>query len=125
MEIALADHDRRQVVVSPDAVFPPALGERVGAIKVTVPGVSLGSSPLLVSEVPPPPATGDGPWWARAAGAVGAGRLIAAQLYGVSFWDPVALSIAAISLMVCAFVAAIIPAGRAASISPIRALRQE
>ena len=68
---AQTDHVRRQVVVSPDAVFPPALGERVGAIKVTVPGVSLGSSPLLVSEVPPPPATGDGPWWARAAGAVG------------------------------------------------------
>jgi hypothetical protein len=43
----------------------------VGAIKVTVPGVSLGSSPLLVSEVPPPPATNDDPWWARAAGAVG------------------------------------------------------
>jgi hypothetical protein len=57
--------------VSPEALFPPALGERVGAIKVTVPGVSLGSSPLLVSEVPPPPATGDDPWWVRAAGAVG------------------------------------------------------
>jgi predicted permease len=57
--------------------------------------------------------------------AVGAGRLISAQLYGVSFWDPVALSLAAISLTVCAFFAAIIPAGRAASISPIRALRME
>jgi ABC-type antimicrobial peptide transport system permease subunit len=57
--------------------------------------------------------------------AVGAGRLISAQLYGVSFWDPVALSLAAISLTICAFFAAIIPAGRAASISPIRALRME
>jgi D-alanyl-D-alanine carboxypeptidase (penicillin-binding protein 5/6) len=66
-----SDRVRRQVVVSPEALFPPALGERVGAIKVTVPGVSLGSSPLLVSEVPPPPATGDDPWWVRAAGAVG------------------------------------------------------
>ena len=65
------DRVRRQVVVTPGAVFPPALGERVGAITLTVPGVSLGSSPLLVSEVPPPPATGDEPWWARAAGAVG------------------------------------------------------
>jgi D-alanyl-D-alanine carboxypeptidase (penicillin-binding protein 5/6) len=62
---------RRQVVVSADAVFPPALGERVGTIKVTVPGVSLGTSPLLVSAVPPPPPTGDDPWWARAAGTVG------------------------------------------------------
>jgi predicted permease len=57
--------------------------------------------------------------------AVGAGRLIAAQLYGVSFWDPVALSVAAISLAICALFAAIIPASRAASMSPTRALRTE
>ena len=57
--------------------------------------------------------------------AVGAGRLIAAQLYGVSFWDPLALGVAAASLAMCALVAALIPAGRAASISPIRALRTE
>src|SRR5262252_6034751 len=50
--------------------------------------------------------------------AVGAGRLIAAQLYGVSFWDPLALSVAAGSLGLCALVAALIPAARAASISP-------
>ena len=57
--------------------------------------------------------------------AVGAGRLIAAQLYGVSFWDPLALAIAAGSLAACAFIAAVIPAGRAASISPMSALRAE
>jgi ABC-type antimicrobial peptide transport system permease subunit len=57
--------------------------------------------------------------------AVGAGRLIAAQLYGVSFWDPLALAVAASSLATCAFVAALIPAGRAASISPMSALRTE
>ena len=57
--------------------------------------------------------------------AVGAGRLIAAQLYGVSFWDPVALSLAAGSLAICGLVAALLPARRAASISPIRALRTE
>jgi len=57
--------------------------------------------------------------------AVGAGRLLAAQLYGVSFWDPVALGVAAGSLATCALVAALIPAARAASISPIRALRSE
>src|SRR5436189_4244849 len=57
--------------------------------------------------------------------AVGAGRLIAAQLYGVSFWDPLALAIAAGSLAACAFLAAIIPASRAASISPVSALRTE
>jgi len=56
---------------------------------------------------------------------IAAGRLIAAQLYGVSFWDPLALGIAAGSLALCAFVAAIIPAARAASISPMHALRTE
>ena len=57
--------------------------------------------------------------------ALGAGRLIATQLYGVTFWDPLALAVAAGSLAVCAFVAAIIPAARAASISPMTALRSE
>ena len=57
--------------------------------------------------------------------AVGAGRLISAQLYGVSFWDPLALTIAAGALGICAFVAAVIPAGRAASISPMHALRTD
>ena len=57
--------------------------------------------------------------------AVGAGRLIAAQLYGVSFWDPIALIVATVSLAVCALVAAIIPAGRAAGLSPVKALRSE
>jgi predicted permease len=57
--------------------------------------------------------------------AVGAGRLLSAQLYGLQFWDPLALTVAALSLAACAFVAAIIPAMRAASISPMNALRAE
>jgi predicted permease len=57
--------------------------------------------------------------------AVGAGRLLSAQLYGVTFWDPFALTVAAVSLAACAFVAAIIPAGRAAALEPTRALRIE
>jgi predicted permease len=57
--------------------------------------------------------------------AIGAGRLISAQLYGVSFWDPLALMVATGSLAICAFVAAVIPASRAASISPMNALRTE
>jgi predicted permease len=57
--------------------------------------------------------------------AVGAGRLISAQLYGVPFWDPLALGVAASSLAVCAFFAAMIPATRAASMSPMIALRAE
>jgi predicted permease len=57
--------------------------------------------------------------------AVGAGYLLSAQLYGVPFWDPLALSAGALALGLCAFLAAIIPANRAASISPIRALRTD
>ncbi len=57
--------------------------------------------------------------------AIGAGRLISAQLYGVSSWDPAALGIAALALAISAFFAAVIPARRAASISPMKALRTE
>jgi predicted permease len=57
--------------------------------------------------------------------AIGAGRLIAAQLYGVSSWDPAALLVAAGALAICSFFAALIPASRAASISPMKALRIE
>src|ERR1700675_4567019 len=57
--------------------------------------------------------------------AVGAGRLISAQLYGVSSGDPLALAVAAGALAICSFFAAIIPASRAASISPMQALRME
>jgi predicted permease len=57
--------------------------------------------------------------------AIGAGRLISNQLYGVSSWDPLALLVAASALAVSALVAAIIPASRAASISPMNALRVE
>ncbi len=57
--------------------------------------------------------------------AVGAGRLLSAQLYGVSSWDPFALTVAAGALAICSFFAAVIPANRAASISPMNALRIE
>ena len=57
--------------------------------------------------------------------AIGAGRLISAQLYGVKSWDPLALGTAAGALAICSFIAALIPANRAASISPMSALRIE
>ncbi|MEX0651194.1 MAG: D-alanyl-D-alanine carboxypeptidase family protein [Actinomycetota bacterium] len=68
---AQLDNVREQVVVLAEAVFPPAPGERVGTIKVSIPGLTLGSAPLVVSQVPSPPPAGDEPWWQRAAGAVG------------------------------------------------------
>jgi ABC-type antimicrobial peptide transport system permease subunit len=57
--------------------------------------------------------------------AVGAGYLLSAQLYGVQYWDPLALAVGALALALCAFLAALIPARRAASISPILALRTD
>jgi predicted permease len=57
--------------------------------------------------------------------AIGAGQLLSAELYGVSNRDPGPLLFAALALAVCAFVAAAIPATRAASISPMSALRVE
>ena len=57
--------------------------------------------------------------------AVVAGRLLSAQLYGVKFWDPLALGVAGGSLVLSAFMAAMIPAARAATISPMNALRTE
>ena len=57
--------------------------------------------------------------------AIGAGRLLSAELYGVTNWDPLALLLSACTLSVCTLTAALIPATRAASISPTSALRSE
>ena len=57
--------------------------------------------------------------------AVGTGYLLSAQLYGVSFWDPVALGVATGSLAVAALIASVVPATRAAALAPMRALRME
>ena len=57
--------------------------------------------------------------------AVGAGKLLSNQLYGVSWWDPPALTVATCALTLCSFLAAMIPANRAASISPMNALRMD
>ena len=52
-------------------------------------------------------------------------RLIAAQLYHVKGWDPLVLFGAILSLGLCAFLASVVPAKRAASIDPVQALRAE
>jgi predicted permease len=57
--------------------------------------------------------------------AVGAGYLLSAQLYGVAFWDPVALTVAAGALAFAALVASLVPASRAAALAPMIALRTE
>ena len=54
-----------------------------------------------------------------------AGHLMKSQLYGVGAYDPLALSAAIAILALCAAIAGFIPARRAASIEPMRALRTE
>ena len=59
------------------------------------------------------------------AGAVAASRLLQSLLFGVSPFDPVALSLAAVGVLLLALAASGVPALRAASIDPMRALRGE
>jgi macrolide transport system ATP-binding/permease protein len=53
------------------------------------------------------------------------GRALAHQLYGVSRFDPIVLGGAVLVLCICALVAGLVPARRAASIEPMEALRIE
>ncbi len=57
--------------------------------------------------------------------AILAGRIMAAKLYAVASFNPVALGGAILVLILCAFLAGLIPARRAASIEPVKALRIE
>lgn len=57
--------------------------------------------------------------------ALAGGRAIASLLYGVKSYDPMIFSIAVAVLASCAVVAALVPARRAASIDPVKALRAD
>jgi len=57
--------------------------------------------------------------------AIGAGYLMSSQLFGVAPWNPLLLAGATLLLALAALVAAMIPAQRAASTDPMRALRSE
>ena len=57
--------------------------------------------------------------------AVGAGKLMTGQLFGVSPWDPIMLISATFVLGLAALLASSIPARRAASVEPMLALRSE
>ncbi|HJT90188.1 MAG TPA: ABC transporter permease, partial [Bryobacteraceae bacterium] len=57
--------------------------------------------------------------------AIGAGRLMTAQLFGVRPWDPAMLALATLLLGLAALLASVIPAWRAAGVEPVAALRTE
>jgi hypothetical protein len=57
--------------------------------------------------------------------AVGAGYLLSAQLYGVRYWDPASLGVAAAALGVAALIASVLPALKASTLAPMIALRNE
>jgi ABC-type antimicrobial peptide transport system permease subunit len=56
---------------------------------------------------------------------IGCARLIASRLYQVKGWDPMVLGGSVAALTLCALIASIVPARRAASINPVTALRAE
>jgi predicted permease len=57
--------------------------------------------------------------------AIGAGRLMAAQLFEIRSWDPRVFGFSIVALGVCAAAASILPARRAASTDPMKALRTD
>jgi ABC-type lipoprotein release transport system permease subunit len=57
--------------------------------------------------------------------AILAGRFMATMLYNVRPWDPMVLVATTLILAIAAFLAAAIPAQRAASVEPMTALRIE
>jgi len=58
-------------------------------------------------------------------GAAAASRLLQSLLFAVSPFDPLVLTLAAVSVLLLALVASLLPAQRAASIQPMQALRTE
>jgi putative ABC transport system permease protein len=57
--------------------------------------------------------------------AIGAGKLMSDQLFGVKPWDPIMLALATLLLGVAALLASLVPAQRAAGVEPMVALRNQ
>src|SRR5215469_5677630 len=57
--------------------------------------------------------------------AIGAGKLMTDQLFGVSPWNPIMLALAGLTLGLAALLASVVPAWRAAGVEPMLALRNE
>jgi serine-type D-Ala-D-Ala carboxypeptidase (penicillin-binding protein 5/6) len=77
---AVADA-RQRTTVDPAAAFPTAPGQEVGVMRVTIPGLTVGTVPILADALPTPTPIDDAPWWARAANTVG--RAVAQAVGGL------------------------------------------
>jgi predicted permease len=77
---------------------------------------------LVVDQAARPLALGAG---IGAIGSIAASRLLATQLFGVSQTDPATLAAVVTALVAVALAAAVVPALRAASLDPTRALQAE
>ena len=57
--------------------------------------------------------------------AIGAGKLMTDQLFGVKPWNPIMLGLVVLTLALAALLASVVPARRAAGVEPMVALRNE
>ena len=60
----------RTVVLDDRIPYPPPRGSSIGVLRVSVGDLVVGTLPLLVAGVPPPPEPAPGAWWSRAAGSL-------------------------------------------------------
>jgi D-alanyl-D-alanine carboxypeptidase (penicillin-binding protein 5/6) len=60
----------RTVVLDDRIPYPPSRGSSIGVLRVSVGDLVVGTLPLLVAGVPPPPQPEPGSWWSRGVGAV-------------------------------------------------------
>ena len=67
--IARANRPVLEVRTDADIPFPPAVGETVGSVTVTIGDSRIGSVPLIVKSVPGPRPLPSGHWWTRTLGA--------------------------------------------------------
>ncbi|MDP9296768.1 MAG: D-alanyl-D-alanine carboxypeptidase [Actinomycetota bacterium] len=61
---------RQMIELDPKAPFPPAVGDPVATVEVTVGGAPIGSVPLVATVRPRPPPPPPGGWLSRSLGAV-------------------------------------------------------
>jgi D-alanyl-D-alanine carboxypeptidase (penicillin-binding protein 5/6) len=60
------DSVRLRLLANPAAAYPPIRGQRIGRLTVSLPGLRVGTVPLVAADVPAPDPPTNGSWWSRA-----------------------------------------------------------